>query len=184
MAGSFIEVTVDDAAIRKELERLAFAAGTLRPAMKNIGEYVARSTWERFNKGIDPAGRPWKPLQVQSGSSRMAQQLAKGTRKVLVKSGLLQNSFTYKAGSDSVVVGTNVAHAAIHQFGGKTPPHEIRPYRKKALAWPGGAHPVKVVKHPGSVIPARPFLGLSSEDQTEVLAILSDHLEGEKGSTR
>jgi hypothetical protein len=31
-----------------------------------------------------------------------------------------------------------------------TGPHEIRPRHGKALAWPGGGHPVKVVHHPGT----------------------------------
>ncbi len=31
-----------------------------------------------------------------------------------------------------------------------TKPHDIYPKDKKALAWPGGAHPVHVVHHPGN----------------------------------
>lgn len=31
-----------------------------------------------------------------------------------------------------------------------TPPHIIRPKNKKALYWPGAAHPVKLVHHPGT----------------------------------
>lgn len=31
-----------------------------------------------------------------------------------------------------------------------TKPHEIRPSSKKALSWPGAAHPVKRVQHPGT----------------------------------
>lgn len=35
-------------------------------------------------------------------------------------------------------------------------PHEIRPRTKQALAWPGGAHPVARVNHPGT--PEQPFM--------------------------
>lgn len=31
-----------------------------------------------------------------------------------------------------------------------TPPHLIKPKNKKALFWRGAAHPVKVVRHPGT----------------------------------
>ena len=31
-----------------------------------------------------------------------------------------------------------------------TRPHVIVPVRRRALAWPGGAHPVRIVHHPGS----------------------------------
>lgn len=36
---------------------------------------------------------------------------------------------------------------AVHEG---TPPHEIRPKRKKALYWKGASHPVKRVMHPGT----------------------------------
>jgi phage gpG-like protein len=57
----------------------------------------------------------------------------------------------------TVTVGSDRVYAAIHQLGGKTKAHIIRPKFKRALAWPGGAHPVKMVNHPGSNIPARPY---------------------------
>jgi len=59
------------------------------------------------------------------------------------------------ATNGGVVVGSDRHYAAIHQLGGKTPPHVIRPVRKKALKTPFG--PRKKVNHPGSDIPARPY---------------------------
>jgi hypothetical protein len=44
-----------------------------------------------------------------------------------------------------VWVGTD--HWQFTEFG--TRPHTITPKRKKALSWPGGAHPVHQVRHPG-----------------------------------
>ncbi|MEW5726059.1 MAG: phage virion morphogenesis protein, partial [Thermodesulfobacteriota bacterium] len=76
--------------------------------------------------------------------------------------------------------GTNVLYAAILQFGGRTNPKVIEPKRKKALFWPGAAHPVKRVNHPGSVIPARPFLGIGPEDEADIMEILTRHLGLEK----
>lgn len=74
----------------------------------------------------------------------------------------------------SASVGFNkrtVPYGAIHEFGGKTAPHEIRPRKKKALAFVtarsastaalSGGDPrivVKSVQHPGSVMPERSFL--------------------------
>jgi HK97 gp10 family phage protein len=56
--------------------------------------------------------------------------------------------------------GTNVKYAAIQEFGGKTPPHIIRPRNKKALKFDIGGETVfaKYVNHPGSNIPAQPYL--------------------------
>ena len=62
---------------------------------------------------------------------------------------------------DSVIgrVGSyNCVYAAIHEYGGTTPAHDIYPRNKKALYWPGADHPVKVVHHPGSKFPERSFL--------------------------
>lgn len=59
-----------------------------------------------------------------------------------------------------VSVGTNVVYAAIHEFGGRTAPHTIVPIRAGALAFRVGGELVLVrkVEHPGSVVPARPYL--------------------------
>jgi len=56
---------------------------------------------------------------------------------------------------------SSVAYAAIHERGGRTGPHIIRPKRAKCLHWidKTGAHRfARYVKHPGSRIPARPYL--------------------------
>jgi HK97 gp10 family phage protein len=60
-----------------------------------------------------------------------------------------------------VKVGTNVVYAAIHEYGGRTKPHLIRPRKAKALSWQGEGGEIftrRSVNHPGSVIPARPYL--------------------------
>ena len=64
----------------------------------------------------------------------------------------LMNSITYNAGSNEVEVGTNVEYAAIHQEGG--------------TAGRGG----------GVRIPARPFLGVSQEDEAEIIDIMNDYI--------
>jgi HK97 gp10 family phage protein len=52
------------------------------------------------------------------------------------------------------VVGSNVTYAAAVEYG--TAPHVIVPKNRKALYWPGAAHPVAKVNHPGTR--AQPFL--------------------------
>ncbi len=63
-------------------------------------------------------------------------------------------------------VGTNVEYAAIHEFGGKTPPHVIEPKKAQALAFFMGGKQVfaKRVNHPGSVIPERSFMRTALEE--------------------
>lgn len=54
----------------------------------------------------------------------------------------------------TVTIGTNVEYAADVEYG--TAPHVIVPKDRKALWWPGAAHPVARVNHPGTR--AQPFM--------------------------
>lgn len=67
--------------------------------------------------------------------------------KILVLDDHLIGELAYQADSNSVQVGTAMIYGATHQFG-----------------------------DPGRNIPTRPFLGVSTDDEAEILAILQDHL--------
>ena len=162
-----IEIETDDAALRAAFKRLTATLGDLRPEMDEIGQSLVTSVIDRFERERGPGGAPWKT------SARAGRE---GGR-TLSDSGRLRASITHRAGRDSVEVGTNVAYAAIHQFGGKTAPRTIRPRNKKALYWPGARHPVAQVNHPGSTIPARPFLGIDEDDRASILRIVSRAIE-------
>lgn len=85
-----------------------------------------------------------------------------------VRSGSLLNSVgaskQVNVESDGTVTGQigsqGVPYAAIHEFGGTTKPHAIEPRNKKALSFQGNNGHVfaRFVNHPGSKIPARPYL--------------------------
>ncbi|MFF8447876.1 HK97-gp10 family putative phage morphogenesis protein [Streptomyces leeuwenhoekii] len=79
-------------------------------------------------------------------------------RRAPVDTGRLRSSIVSRAETSGrsvgYVVGTNVNYAAAVEYG--TSPHVIKPTTKKALYWPGAAHPVAQVNHPGTR--AQPFL--------------------------
>lgn len=79
-------------------------------------------------------------------------------RRAPVDTGRLRSSIVSRAegGGRSLgyVVGSNVNYAAAVEYG--TAPHVIKPKYKQALYWPGAAHPVAQVNHPGTA--PRPFL--------------------------
>lgn len=166
-----IKIRVDDKPVQQALADAAQKMRDLSPVMKLIGEYMLKSTEMRFrNQGPAPDGTPWAPLKA----STLAR---KKHHKILTESGHLRGSIRYQLfGLSSVAIGTNRVYAAIHQFGGKTPARTILPVRKKALFWPGAAYPVKSVRHPGSVIPSRPFLGVSAKDSEQIVDIINRHL--------
>lgn len=197
MAGSQvkIEIKVTDDQITSALQALQQRANNLTPVFKSIGEHLVRTTWERFDAQHAPDGTPWQPIKDSSlaiavgmhagiddrdhtkkGALRAHILRRIANKKILIQTSRLRDSIAYRATGDGVAVGTNVIYAAIHQFGGQTKPHVILPVRKKALAWFGGAHPVKKVNHPGSKIPARPFLGISAEDHQAIIDIIMQDL--------
>lgn len=159
-----VSVGLEDKEVKELFQNLKKKLGNLTPVMKSVGETIRTSVVKNFEVG----GRPrWKP------SHRAVMEHG----QTLVRTGRLRNSISVKAFPDRALVGTNVKYAAIHQFGGKTGATVIRPKNKKALFWPGARHPVKMVRHPGSNIPARPFLLVQDEDWQEIVRIMWKHLE-------
>jgi phage virion morphogenesis protein len=158
-----IDITIDDREIQAALNRMQKASMDLKPAFQEIGELLLLSVKRNFEE----EGRPshWK-------KSRRA---AADSGQTLSDKGTLRNSFSYEATGQSLRVGTNIRYAAIHQFGGRTRAHTITAKKGKALAIPGIGFR-KSVQHPGSQMPARPFLMIQDEDQKGILNILRRHL--------
>ncbi len=86
-----------------------------------------------------------------------------------VRTGALLNSVgaskKITTGESGEVIGQigseGVPYAKIHEFGGTTKPHVIMARNAKALAFINGSGDqvfARFVNHPGSVIPARPYL--------------------------
>ena len=156
--------------------------------LDEIGQYLVAATVRRFETETGPSGAPWPPSARARGEERRTptkrQALEAGVAprrgQTLTDTGRLRQSITHVLDRDSVSVGTNVVYAAIHQFGGRTPPRTIRPKKKKALAFQVGGRTVirRSVCHPGSRIPPRPFLGLSPRNRTRIVRTFRRHLEG------
>ena len=153
--GITINVKIEDREVREMLAKVQARLKDLTPVMKIIGQTIRTSVIKNFEKGGRPM--PWKPS---------ARASIKGD-KTLIDTTRLMRSITSKGYSDRAEVGTNVIYAAIHQLGGRTKPHIIKPRNAKALKIPGIGFR-KSVKHPGSKIPARPFLLVQNEDWKEI----------------
>lgn len=162
------EIKIEAGSVMSVLDRLARAGQNMSPAMRAISSELARQT----EKNFAAEGRPkWLGIRPRKGRE--------GGR-ILQDSGQLAASITASSDAISATVGSNKVYAAIHQLGGKTRPHVIRPRNKKALAF--GGHVVKQVNHPGSNIPARPFLpvdargNLQPEARESVLDVVNLYL--------
>jgi len=158
--------------ISEAMTQLALAAANRRPILAAIGERLVTSTKERFERQHDPEGRPWKPLAwltllKRAGGSRAwdKRQSTRGAgvltkraeariagAQILINRGLLLGSITARIAGEGVEVGSNKVYARIHQLGGAA----------------GRGHKVK--------IPARPYLGITDADKSEIGHIIHRHL--------
>jgi len=137
------------------------AAEDLTPLMDQIGALLETSTRDRIeDTNVSPDGVAWpRSFRAEQDGG-----------KTLFASGRLAASIQSVPGRRQVEVGTNLIYAGIHQAGG-----DIVPKSGKALAFglPDGGFAVV-----GKVtIPARPYLGVSDVDATEITALAVDYFE-------
>lgn len=178
-----IIVEIDHAAIRAALARLRDAAIDPGPVLRAIGERLVETTKRRFETSTGPDGRRWAPNSrvvyealVSRGKGYLTPKggrlSAKGARAVMAKKPLigeskaLSTTIAFRVEPGAVVVGSPMEYAAVQQFGAVA----------GALGRNQRGGPI-----PWGDIPPRPFLGLSSEDQSDVLEILRDALGGAWG---
>ncbi|VXC72103.1 putative Phage virion morphogenesis (tail completion) protein [Pseudomonas sp. 8Z] len=154
MAGAMLDVEVSDSQVGELLAKLAERMGDLRTPLEDIREYLHQSTDERFRQQVGPDGSPWAPL----APSTLARK--KGPR-TLRESGDLQDTLRGQVQGDELLFGTDRPYGAVHQFGQRAGASG-RNRRGSPIPW--------------GDIPARPYLGLSAEDETEVLAIVESWL--------
>lgn len=159
MGAAFIIEATGAQAIERRLAGLSRAFGDLEPLMAGIGLYLEGATIDRFDREQAPDGKAW----AKSGRAR------EEGGKTLSDSGQLRGSITSDPSSNQVAVGTNKIYAGVHQFGA-TISAKSAPFLMFNLPGGLGLRKVKEVQ-----IPARPFLGLSSEDETELLAMAEDY---------
>lgn len=147
------------------LARLHQMSGIDKAGVMNaVAEGLRTSTLERFRSEESPEGNRWKP------SVRAERQ---GGR-TLTKSAGLKNSIRAQADSSGAAVGTNLVYAATHQFGDE---RTVRAKKGRYLKFQIGDRWVSVPSVRVN-IPARPFLGISRDDEEEIKTILEEAFEG------
>ena len=163
-----IEARLEYKPVLNALRRAATEMSNSRPLMRSVSGIMLRAVEDNFEQ----EGRPkWKDLHPGTKLTRHLQGTWPG--KILQRSGGLASSIQQRFNEREAVVGTNKVYAAIHQFGGKTKPHVIKARTKRALSF--GGIVVRQVNHPGSNIPARPFLRLTPGDQREIILAANQH---------
>lgn len=159
-----IAIQADTAATEAALARLEGALDDASPLMQDIGELLARSTKERFARGVSPDGVRWapkSPTTLERYGIRRSNRI--DIRPLFGPSGALNSTIYPEAGRDEVLVGSGLVYAAVQHFGAA----------KGAFGTMSNGSPI-----PWGNIPARPFLGVSAEDEVGIAATVEDYLTG------
>jgi len=130
------------------LRALMLRVGDIDTVLDEIGGSLVASTQKRFEDEEDPEGASWADWADSTAARR-------GDGRKLYDETNLFDSLDHKVSGSKVHVGVNMIYGRIHQLGGEAGPITAR-----------------------VVIPARPYLGLSADDKTEVGAIVDDHVRG------
>ncbi|OOS08053.1 phage virion morphogenesis (putative tail completion) protein [Moraxella cuniculi DSM 21768] len=138
-------INLDDSQAQDTLAQLLKNATNSRVIMRSFATELETMTADNFDSESF-GGQAWV-------------RKAFGGGKTLTDTGELKDSITSSATSHTATVGTNVAYARIHHFGGT-----ITPKKKPHLAFatPNGFAKVKSV-----TLPSRPFLPVSPAGQLQ-----------------
>ena len=180
MSKELITIEHDVKVIQKQFDRLARKTSDTAPVRKDIGEYLQAATEERFNTQTGPDGKEW---QVVSPRTRKRKKHS----KVLTEQGHLRGDVHYQVKDDALLLGVGLAYGAIHQLGGEIKQeartgvvtHFKRAGKGQRFSKAKGAtHAMKTNHKAHSFnMPARPFLGISRADETEIVVIVGDYLK-------
>lgn len=141
MSDNPIEIKIENQEITSKLLDLAKRCENLRPVMKNIAGILAYSVEENFKE----EGRPDKWIDLAESTKKQRTKKRKWPGQILQVEGQLASSVSTYYDNESVIIGSNLDYAAIHQLGGQA----------------GRNNSVE--------IPARPYLNLSDDDFKEIL---------------
>lgn len=107
-----VTVSVDNGQARVQLGQLRAAVTDVRPLLNIAGEVMRGSIARTFREEGSPAAS-WPKLAI----STLRNKKYTSGHKLLIMSGRLFGSISYTADGNALTIGTNVAYAAVHQFG-------------------------------------------------------------------
>ena len=136
-----IEIRIDNKAVEEALLKVASKCEDMKPLMKNIAGIMADAVEENFEQ----EGRPDKWQELAESTIKKRKKTKHWPGKILQVEGQLATSITTQYDSESAVIGSNLAYAAIHQLGGQA----------------GKGKKVE--------IPARPYLNLTEKECSQII---------------
>src|SRR5574344_442123 len=143
-----IELRIDNKAVEDALLKFASKCEDMRPLMKNIAGIMADAVEENFAQ----EGRPDKWQELAESTIKHRKKTKHWPGKILQVKGQLATSITTQYDSESAIIGSNLAYAAIHQLGGKAG------------------------KNKKVTMPARPYINMTDSEKNKILDKIMNYL--------
>lgn len=145
------------AQLREASERL----DDMKPVYEDIGEHLTQSHRQRFQQGVAPDGSAWAPKSPVTLEIYRRRGDRADPRPLIGPSGRLSTELSYLATGESVEFGSNLIYSSVMQTGAA----------KGAFGSDSRGRPI-----PWGNIPARVWLGLSDQDERDIIDITDEHL--------
>lgn len=158
------QLEVDDGRLLGILSNLILNQNQKSTLFNQIGINLVENARLRFSDGVAPSGNSWVP------SIRAKREGG----QTLLNTGRLRNSIVHNVLSDGVEYGTGIQNNGTYYGKALHYGVTIVPVRAQWLSYKIGGRFVKSKK---SVIPARPFVGISDDDKLSVVDIINLFLQ-------
>ena len=183
MAGTSIEIDLQIQEVHDAFNRLIQAGQNLDAPMREIAEFLNERTRDHFDKEESPDGEAWAPLASSTIEARQKQGVPVN-RILHGKSLHLRDTIFPFYSEDEAGVSSGPAtqkYAALHQFGADNMSIQIPQHNRRIESAFGKPLKFPVIQTVSARtatlnVPARPFIGIGSEDEDEILGILKDFL--------
>ena len=159
-----ITIELNDADIERVLSKVSAHLTDMSDLMNEIGEQLEYETKERFDQGVAPDGTAWAPKSQATLDAYKQRGQTVDVRPLFGPNAdgvPLRNSIFRDYGPDFVEIGTNKVYGATMQFGAA----------KGSFGTDAGGSSI-----PWGNIPARPYLGISDQDRTNIDATVNEWL--------
>ena len=154
------------AAVFDQLDRARGLLEDMTPVYEDIAEYMVKATRDRFVSSTAPDGTRWR----RKSPATLAAYLARGDghrpTPLIGPSGRLGKEIAQMVSRNGAEIGSALEYSSVMQDGAA----------KGAFGSTRTGRPV-----PWGDIPARVWLGISEEDERNILDIVDEHLEPATG---
>lgn len=148
--------------ILDQLDRARAMLDDMTPVNADITQYMVKATRHRFITSTAPDGTRWRNKQPATLAAYLARGDGNRPKPLIGPSGRLGKEIAGLATRDASEIGSSLEQSGVMQGGAK----------KGAFGKTKTGRPV-----PWGDIPARVWLGISAEDERNILDIVDEHLE-------